>query len=113
MDLWSMWRQEWQHCSPGSLPSSASPSVALARNTSTSVQASPTRSCCLYRHRHPPADQVRLKGVAANRRVEEAVSTHGTVLSFARSVCTALTGCGHRLGQLLNRAFLGGQGSMI
>src|SRR5215218_1646006 len=40
-------------------------------------------------------------------------STHGTVLSFARSVWTTLTGVGHRLGQLLNRAFLGGQGSMI
>src|SRR4051812_15189423 len=102
-----MWRQERQHCSPGSFPPSASPSVALARNTSTSVQASPTRSCCLYRRRHAPADQVRLQGVAANRRVEEAVSTHGAVLSVARSVWTTLTGVGHRLGQLLNRAFLG------
>ena len=51
-------------------------------DTSTPAQASPTRSCCLYRHRHPPADQVRLQGVAANRRVEEAVSTHGAVLSL-------------------------------
>src|SRR4051794_19752580 len=60
-----------------------------------------------------PSRGLVLQGVAANRRVEEAVSTHGAVLSVARSVWTTLTGVGHRLGQLLNRAFLGGQVSMI
>src|SRR5215218_6789889 len=53
-----------------------------------------------------------LKGVSGNRRAEGG-STHCAVLPFARSVWTTLTGAGHRLGQGLNRALLGGRVSMI
>src|SRR3954451_15464933 len=36
--------------------------LALARHASTPAQTDLTRSCCLCRHHHPPADHVRLKG---------------------------------------------------
>src|SRR4051812_48882878 len=44
--------------------------LALARHAPTPAQTNRARSCCLCRHRHPPADHVRLQGVSANREAQ-------------------------------------------
>src|SRR3954468_13325181 len=44
--------------------------LALARHAPTPAQTNRARSCCLCRHRHPPADHVRVQGVSANREAQ-------------------------------------------
>src|SRR5215203_2208458 len=60
--------------------------LALARHAPTPAQADLTRSCCLCRHRHPPADHVRFKGClsqseSAARVILKLIELHDVVSS--------------------------------
>src|SRR3954464_3613834 len=59
--------------------------LALARHAPTPAQTNRARSCCLCRHRHPPADHVRLQGVSANRGAQHGILA-GAAYTVHRSV---------------------------